>query len=240
MSAKYCTRRISAEKNEFSVTPASSSTLVENPRCRAAASRYTIATAARAPAKLAAGTAAQLAAARAPPTVRTSIAPSAAPADMPSVKGVASGLRNSAWNTTPDDAKRAADQRRGEHARQARDEEDLRVDVCFPGPAEIERAAERDRRAAGQRCQQHRAERERRRPEPGGHDPPRIPWSLRARSTGRRRRSAVGSTALMGRFLQWHHSEMTGFGMKAHVRAHAVQALDVRCRSARLPSGRWR
>ena len=30
-----------------------------------------------------------------------SMAPSAAPADTPSVNGVASGLRSSAWNTTP-------------------------------------------------------------------------------------------------------------------------------------------
>jgi hypothetical protein len=37
----------------------------------------------------------------------TSIAPSEAPADTPSVKGVASGLRSSAWSTTPADASAA-------------------------------------------------------------------------------------------------------------------------------------
>ena len=37
-SARYCTNRITAEKNAFSVTPASSITFVENPRCRAVAS----------------------------------------------------------------------------------------------------------------------------------------------------------------------------------------------------------
>ena len=51
---------------------------------------------------------------------------------MPSVNGVASGFRSSAWKTTPDRGQRAADQRRRQHARQARDEEDLRVDVGRP------------------------------------------------------------------------------------------------------------
>ena len=53
-------------------------------------------TAPMAPRKLASGTVAQAAAVNAPPKVSTSIAPSAAPADMPSVKGVANGLRSSA------------------------------------------------------------------------------------------------------------------------------------------------
>ena len=104
MSAKYCTSRISADSSEFSVTPASSSTVVEKPRWRAAASRYTTITAPTAPRKLASGTVAHAAAASAPPKVSTSIAPSAAPAEMPSVKGVASGLRSSAWKTTPAEA----------------------------------------------------------------------------------------------------------------------------------------
>ena len=43
----------------------------------------------------------------APPTVMASIAPSAAPAETPSVNGVASGLRSSAWKTTPDEASAA-------------------------------------------------------------------------------------------------------------------------------------
>ena len=58
-----------------------------------------------------------------------SIAPSDAPAETPSVNGVASGLRSIAWKTTPADGERGADQRAGQHARQPRDEEDLRVDV---------------------------------------------------------------------------------------------------------------
>ena len=61
-------------------------------------------TAPTAPRKLASGTVAHAAAANAPPKVSTSIAPSAAPAEMPSVKGVASGLRSSAWKTTPAEA----------------------------------------------------------------------------------------------------------------------------------------
>ena len=43
-----------------------------------------------------------------------SIAPSDAPAETPSVSGEASGLRSSAWKTTPDERERAADERRGE------------------------------------------------------------------------------------------------------------------------------
>ena len=56
------------------------------------------------PTKLASGTVAQAADASAPPKVSTSIAPRAAPAEIPSVKGVASGLRSSAWKTTPAEA----------------------------------------------------------------------------------------------------------------------------------------
>src|SRR5215218_5662717 len=101
MSAKYCTNRISAEKNEFIVTPASSMTFVENPRWRALARAYTIPTAAIDPAKLATGTLTTCAAANAPVNVIASMAPRAAPAETPNVNGVASGLRSRAWNTTP-------------------------------------------------------------------------------------------------------------------------------------------
>ncbi len=65
------------------------------------ASAYTIATAPSAPAKLASGTALTPATASGVPKVIASIAPSAAPADTPSVNGVASGLRSSACSTTP-------------------------------------------------------------------------------------------------------------------------------------------
>ena len=64
-----------------------------------------------------------------------SIAPSAAPAETPSVNGVASGLRSSAWKTTPAAASDGADEDRGHDARQPRDEEDLRVDVVGEGHA---------------------------------------------------------------------------------------------------------
>ena len=67
------------------------------------------------------------------PKVIASIAPSAAPAETPSVNGVASGLRSSPWNTTPAEASVDADQRAGQRARQARDEEDLRVHVVGEG-----------------------------------------------------------------------------------------------------------
>ena len=54
------------------------------------------------------------------PNVRASMAPRAAPAEMPSVNGVASGLRSSAWKTTPDEARaaptRAAARTRGRRA----------------------------------------------------------------------------------------------------------------------------
>ena len=86
------------------------------------------------------------------PNVIASIAPSAAPAETPSVNGVASGLRSSPWNTTPADASVAADQRAGQRARQPRDEEDLRVDVVGEGHRRVERPPQADaasiRRAA--------------------------------------------------------------------------------------------
>ena len=54
-----------------------------------------------APARLAAGTGDRMPTDTAPPKMITTIAPSDAPADTPRVKGVASGLRSSAWKTTP-------------------------------------------------------------------------------------------------------------------------------------------
>ena len=60
-----------------------------------------MATAASEPMKLAAGAAGMPAHANDQLNVMASIAPSAAPADTPSVNGVASGLRSSPWNTTP-------------------------------------------------------------------------------------------------------------------------------------------
>ena len=53
------------------------------------------------PAKLAIGTVETPSAPMSRPAAITSIAPSAAPADTPSVKGVARGLRSSACSTTP-------------------------------------------------------------------------------------------------------------------------------------------
>ena len=97
------TNRISAEKNELSVTPASSSTAVDiarpvprrQPVDDCAASDGAAGKGWRAaPAKRAERRAV-------PPKMITSIAPSDAPAETPSVNGVASGLRSSAWKTTP-------------------------------------------------------------------------------------------------------------------------------------------
>ena len=76
------------------------------------------------------------------PNVSASIAPSAAPAETPSVNGVASGLRSSACSTTPGRGQRRADQGAGEHARQPRDEEDLRVGVLGERNRRVEHAPE--------------------------------------------------------------------------------------------------
>src|SRR4029453_4749738 len=67
--------RMSAEKNAFIVTPASSSVLVERPRCRALARRYTTATARMEPAKLARGAAGT-------PPADASVEPTSAPASV--------------------------------------------------------------------------------------------------------------------------------------------------------------
>ena len=86
-------------------------------------------TAPSAPARLASGTDVSAPPVQAGRNVSASIAPSADPDDTPSVNGVASGLRSSACMTTPATASVRADQARGEHARQAGDEEDLGVEV---------------------------------------------------------------------------------------------------------------
>src|SRR5688572_5735634 len=90
-SAMYWTNMISAEKNELSVTPASSSTDVDIARRYGVASQYTMADARAAPARLASGTGENGPTAAAAPKMIASMAPSDAPAETPSVNGVASG-----------------------------------------------------------------------------------------------------------------------------------------------------
>src|SRR5215213_2338543 len=72
------------------------------------------------PAKLASGTAVTPSSVKSALNVIASTAPSAAPAETPSVSGDASGLRSSAWNTTPARARaaptRAAARTRGSRA----------------------------------------------------------------------------------------------------------------------------
>ena len=87
---------MTADRNELSVTPASRSTDVEIAWPCLVASQYTTAVAAAAPTRLAAGTVDNGPNASVPPKMITSMAPSEAPADTPSVNGVASGFRNMA------------------------------------------------------------------------------------------------------------------------------------------------
>ncbi len=138
------------------------------------------------------------------------MAPSDAPAETPSVNGVASGLRSSACRTTPAAASVAPTSAPGEHARQPRDEEDLRVDVVVPGDRAIERARQRDRRAADGRRPDHDRDREhrrtRRRPwRSGGGCSPWYPPDRHdghvagcARSSGRRPRRRRDACTLSG------------------------------------------
>ncbi len=81
--------------------------------------------------------------------VMAAMAPSEAPADTPSVSGDASGCA-----AAPERPRRrapgAADQCRGQHARQTGDEEDLRVCVVRPRNRAIEDPREVDRRASNQ------------------------------------------------------------------------------------------
>ena len=158
----YCTNRISAEKNEFSVTPASSSTdrrhRASRPRrervddCRGeqrageAGERYRRERAERSRRVL---------------NVMTRIAPSAAPADTPSVNGVASGLRSSACMTTPAAASVAPTTAPVSTRGMPGDEEDLRVDVVGKRNRAIERAREADVRAADERREHARGDGER-------------------------------------------------------------------------------
>ena len=149
-----------------------------------------MATASSEPAKLATGTAEM----PTPPSdqlnVIASIAPSAAPAETPSVNGVASGLRSSPWNTTPAAASSAPTQRAGERARQPRDEEDLRVDVVGERDRRVEGAAQADRRRADERREQST---QRERAEAGERRPKRR-CSVTARGTGSPARGGSGTT----------------------------------------------
>ena len=65
----------------------------------------------------------------------------------------------------------AADERRGEDARQARDEEDLRVGVVGVWNRSIEDTAEVNPRAADERRQHERDERQDAEPDDGGREP---------------------------------------------------------------------
>ena len=78
------------------MTPASSNTMVERPRPRAADRPYTIASAPSDPAKLASGTAEIDSSVKSARNVIAIMAPRAAPAETPSVSGEASGFLSSA------------------------------------------------------------------------------------------------------------------------------------------------
>src|SRR5262245_58550037 len=103
----YWTNMMIAESREFNVRPASRSTDVDIACPWRVASQYTTAVAAAAPAKLAAETVENGPIVKVPPNTITTIAPSDAPADTPSVNGVASGFRSKAWKTTPAAARAA-------------------------------------------------------------------------------------------------------------------------------------
>ena len=175
-----------------------------------------MATAPSEPTKLATGIAGRPTAPSVQPNVMASIAPSAAPAETPSVNGVASGLRSSPWKTTPADASAGADQRAGERARQARDEEDLRVDVVGERHGRVERAAQADRRRADERRDDDRRQRQR---AEAGHrrdEPP-------PDGAGHGTRSA-------SRAANRRDDEMPGCGVQLHVGVDAVQRRECRRR----------
>ena len=113
------------------------------------------------PAKLAAGTAGMPAHANVQPNVIASIAPSAAPADTPSVNGVASGLRSSPWKTTPADASIAPTSApasvRGSRAMKKICASTLSAN----GIAEVEGAAQADAGRSDERREHDGADRER-------------------------------------------------------------------------------
>ena len=117
------------------------------------------------PAKLATGAAGMPSHDSDQPKVIASIAPSAAPAETPSVNGVASGLRSSPWKIDARARQHRADQRPGQRPRQPRDEEDLRVGVVGEGDGPVEHARQADRRGSDQRRRAgSRPRRARRRP----------------------------------------------------------------------------
>ena len=95
-SARYCTKAITADSSACSVTPPSSSTIVDVPRRLAADSPYTISRAPSDPTKVANGTAEMPSSETSRSNVIAIIAPSDAPAETPSVSGDANGLRSSA------------------------------------------------------------------------------------------------------------------------------------------------
>src|SRR3954471_8594175 len=103
-SARYCTKAMIAESSRCTVTPPRSRTTADDPRRLAAESPPTMASAPSEPAKLAMVTDVRPNSENSRWNVIAAIAPSEAPADTPRVSGEASGLRSSAWNTTPDNA----------------------------------------------------------------------------------------------------------------------------------------
>src|SRR4029453_4076499 len=117
------------------------------------------------PAKLTSGTVEMPANDTSRSNVIATIAPSDAPADTPSVSGEASGLRSSAWNTTPDSPSAlptsAAAHTRGEPAGQGGEEEDLRVRFAGVRNRSIEDRTQVDPRAAHERREQQRQRGER-------------------------------------------------------------------------------
>ena len=95
-SARYRTNVVNAPSSVVSVTPASSRTVLDAPRRRAAESPYTMPRAPSEPKSVANGMAERPSSEKSALKVMASTAPSAAPADTPRVSGEASGLRNSA------------------------------------------------------------------------------------------------------------------------------------------------
>ena len=112
------------------------------------------------PAKLASGTALTPSSEKSASKVIASIAPSDAPAETPSVSGEASGLRSSAWKTTPERARQlptsAAASTRGRRATKKICASTLSAN----GIERIEGRREADRRAADERREQARRQRQ--------------------------------------------------------------------------------
>ena len=108
----------------------------------------------------------------------------------------------------------AADDGRGEHAREPRDEKHLGVHVVGEGDRAVEYAGQRDGRASDKQRQEA--------------DEKRMPPKM-ASHTVRRARASVRSG-------KWHDREMTRAFVKPHVRFNASKAANVRPPSARLSS----